>query len=159
MAVSDLSLDPTQPLNYVALATQTEGYSATDLRDLVSRAVHQAAIRLLGNSPDRSVRSQITFSSHCTVLTSADLLRFRFRFGARTLQVHMLASRLYRCGTSNSKNPKLNGPILVAYMRHAVCCERHSNGQLNTGPFSRSVLFDCDPGTLSLDSLAVAYDC
>lgn len=75
MAVSDLSLDPTQPLNYVALATQTEGYSATDLRDLVSRAVHQAAIRLLGNCPDRSVRSQIAFSSHCTVLTSPDLLR------------------------------------------------------------------------------------
>ena len=56
MAVSDLSLDPTQPLNYVALATQTEGYTATDLRDLASRAVHQAAIRLLGNGPDSVVR-------------------------------------------------------------------------------------------------------
>ena len=56
MAASDLSLDPTQPLNYVALATQTEGYSATDLRDLVSRAVHQAAIRLLANGPGGSVR-------------------------------------------------------------------------------------------------------
>jgi peroxin-1 len=32
-------------LNYVSLATQTEGYLATDLHDLVSRAVHQATIR------------------------------------------------------------------------------------------------------------------
>lgn len=59
MAVSDLSLDPTRPLNYVALAMQTEGYSATDLRDLVGRAVHQAAIRLLGNNIDSYVRVHI----------------------------------------------------------------------------------------------------
>ncbi|KAI0053237.1 AAA-domain-containing protein [Auriscalpium vulgare] len=32
-------------LNFVALATETEGYSATDLQDLVARAVHQAAVR------------------------------------------------------------------------------------------------------------------
>lgn len=55
MAMSDLSQDPTQPLNYVSLATQTEGYSATDLRDLVGRAVHQAAIRTLGGSSNPSV--------------------------------------------------------------------------------------------------------
>ena len=33
-------------LNFTALATQTEGYSASDLQDLVSRAVHQVAMRL-----------------------------------------------------------------------------------------------------------------
>jgi hypothetical protein len=33
------------PLNYISLATQTEGYSATDLQDLVKRALHVAMIR------------------------------------------------------------------------------------------------------------------
>lgn len=33
------------PLNYAALATNTEGYSATDLQDLVTRAMHQMAMR------------------------------------------------------------------------------------------------------------------
>lgn len=42
---SSLQEDSEQPLNYVSLATQTEGYLATDLQDLVSRAVHQATIR------------------------------------------------------------------------------------------------------------------
>ena len=45
MDSSDLTQDPTAPLNYTALATQTEGYSVTDLKDLVARAVHRAAIR------------------------------------------------------------------------------------------------------------------
>jgi hypothetical protein len=30
------------------LATETEGYSATDLQDLVARAVHQAVVRSSG---------------------------------------------------------------------------------------------------------------
>ncbi|TFK23693.1 peroxisome biogenesis factor 1 [Coprinopsis marcescibilis] len=33
-------------LNFTALATQTEGYSASDLQDLVARAIHQVAIRM-----------------------------------------------------------------------------------------------------------------
>ncbi|KAG6920030.1 hypothetical protein DXG01_010098 [Tephrocybe rancida] len=41
----DIRLNTESPLNYVALATQTEGYSVTDLQDLVGRAVHQVAIR------------------------------------------------------------------------------------------------------------------
>ncbi|KAJ7188574.1 P-loop containing nucleoside triphosphate hydrolase protein [Mycena filopes] len=41
----DMQVDPESPLNYAALATQTEGYSATDLQDLVARAVHQVAVR------------------------------------------------------------------------------------------------------------------
>jgi hypothetical protein len=42
---SSLQHDTVRPVNAVALATETEGYSATDLRDLVARAVHQAAVR------------------------------------------------------------------------------------------------------------------
>ncbi|KAG9104332.1 Peroxisome biosynthesis protein pex1, partial [Ceratobasidium sp. 392] len=44
-ATSDLGSDVSRPLNFVALATDTEGYSATDLQDLVGRAVHAAAVR------------------------------------------------------------------------------------------------------------------
>ncbi len=42
----DIKEDPEAPLNYAALAIQTDGYNAVDLRDLVARAFHQAAIRL-----------------------------------------------------------------------------------------------------------------
>lgn len=45
-SVSDLTEDPAQSLNYTALAMDTEGYLITDMKDLVSRAVHQAAIRV-----------------------------------------------------------------------------------------------------------------
>lgn len=45
MMAPDIKQDPDSPLNITALATQTEGYSATDLQDLVARAMHQAAIR------------------------------------------------------------------------------------------------------------------
>ncbi|KAJ7923237.1 P-loop containing nucleoside triphosphate hydrolase protein [Mycena leptocephala] len=41
----DMQVDPESPLNYAVLATQTEGYSATDLQDLVARAAHQVAVR------------------------------------------------------------------------------------------------------------------
>lgn len=44
-SASGLKEDPEKPLNFMSLATQTEGYSATDLKDLVTRALHQAAIR------------------------------------------------------------------------------------------------------------------
>ncbi|KAI5828762.1 AAA-domain-containing protein [Schizophyllum commune Tattone D] len=57
-ATPDLSEDVEAPLNYTALAMQTEGYLATDLQDLVARAVHQAAMR----SKDKED----------TILTSAD---------------------------------------------------------------------------------------
>ena len=43
--VSDLTKD--ESLNYAALAALTEGYAALDLKDLVSRAVQNAAERTL----------------------------------------------------------------------------------------------------------------
>ena len=46
----NLEVEAEHPLNFVALATETEGYSATDLQDLVARAVHQAAVRSFGNN-------------------------------------------------------------------------------------------------------------
>ena len=49
--VSDLTKD--ESLNYAALATITEGYAALDLKDLVSRAVQNAAERSLIDSSGR----------------------------------------------------------------------------------------------------------
>ncbi len=37
------------PVNFVELATQTEGFSAADLTDLVTRAFHQVAIRAVSD--------------------------------------------------------------------------------------------------------------
>lgn len=48
------------PLNYSALATQTEGYLPTDLNDLVSRAVHEARIRAGKEGLKAKVRSAST---------------------------------------------------------------------------------------------------
>ncbi|KAJ4483721.1 P-loop containing nucleoside triphosphate hydrolase protein [Lentinula aciculospora] len=45
-AANDLIQSPDAPINFTYLATQTEGYFATDLQDLVSRAVHQVTMRL-----------------------------------------------------------------------------------------------------------------
>ncbi|KAF9648393.1 AAA-domain-containing protein [Thelephora ganbajun] len=49
--VSDLTKD--ESLNYAALATLTEGYAALDLKDLVSRAVQNAAERSLTDADGR----------------------------------------------------------------------------------------------------------
>ncbi|KAI0280178.1 AAA-domain-containing protein [Russula aff. rugulosa BPL654] len=49
-AARNLEVEAEQPLNFVALATETEGYSATDLQDLVARAVHQAVVRSSGDN-------------------------------------------------------------------------------------------------------------
>ncbi|KXN87354.1 Peroxisome biosynthesis protein PAS1 [Leucoagaricus sp. SymC.cos] len=46
----DIKVDPDTPLNFTALATQTEGYSALDLQDLVARAIHQVAMRAVQNN-------------------------------------------------------------------------------------------------------------
>ncbi|KZT66890.1 AAA-domain-containing protein [Daedalea quercina L-15889] len=71
---SNITEDPSKPVNFTALATQTEGYSVTDLKDLVARAVHQAAIRTseTGESeetpttliPDDFATAQVDFVPH-----------------------------------------------------------------------------------------------
>jgi len=49
------------PVNFVELATQTEGFSAADLTDLVTRAFHQLVIRALSN-----LSTKVCGSSLCT---------------------------------------------------------------------------------------------
>lgn len=45
-------------LDHATIAAQTEGYLPADLRDLVDRAIHQAAIRAAGSgSKEGSVRA------------------------------------------------------------------------------------------------------
>jgi len=46
----DVLQSPEAPVNFTELATQTEGYSATDLKDLVARAMHQVAMRAINIS-------------------------------------------------------------------------------------------------------------
>ncbi|KAH7876793.1 P-loop containing nucleoside triphosphate hydrolase protein [Lentinula edodes] len=46
VAANDLAQSSEAPINFTYLATQTEGYSATDLQDLASRTVHQVTMRL-----------------------------------------------------------------------------------------------------------------
>jgi peroxin-1 len=41
----DIIQDPETPINFTELSTQTEGYSATDLKDLVARAIHEVAMK------------------------------------------------------------------------------------------------------------------
>ncbi|KAI8995209.1 AAA-domain-containing protein [Trametes punicea] len=78
MVLSDIVQDPNAPLNYTALATQTEGYSVTDLKDLVARAVHRAAIR----------SSQLDGANDAqqTTLTSADFAAAQVDFVPHSLR-------------------------------------------------------------------------
>ena len=57
---SDLTQDADAPLNFTALATQTEGYSATDLKDLVARAVHRSAMRIVDHVHDEHYQVCLT---------------------------------------------------------------------------------------------------
>jgi hypothetical protein len=56
----DITIDSETKLNFTALATQTEGYSALDLQDLVARAIHQVAIRAASNNSDSVTKLFIT---------------------------------------------------------------------------------------------------
>ncbi|KAI0695674.1 AAA-domain-containing protein [Cerioporus squamosus] len=76
MDSSNITQDPSAPLNYTALATQTEGYSVTDLKDLVARAVHRAAIR----------SSQLPDDSQQTTLTAADFASAQVDFVPHSLR-------------------------------------------------------------------------
>jgi peroxin-1 len=53
----DIDLSSHAPVNFTELSTQTEGYSITDLKDLVSRAIHQVAMRAVAK-PSNKVRKQ-----------------------------------------------------------------------------------------------------
>ncbi|KAF8895717.1 P-loop containing nucleoside triphosphate hydrolase protein [Gymnopilus junonius] len=59
----DITQDPDTPINFTEISTQTEGYSATDLKDLVARAIHQVAMRSNIDAPVRFVSLQTDFTS------------------------------------------------------------------------------------------------
>ncbi|KAH9996691.1 P-loop containing nucleoside triphosphate hydrolase protein [Russula compacta] len=58
----NFEVDTERPLNFVALATETEGYSATDLQDLVARAIHQAVVRSSGSN-DKVALTAVDFKA------------------------------------------------------------------------------------------------
>ncbi|KAI0363690.1 AAA-domain-containing protein [Pilatotrama ljubarskyi] len=80
MASSDIVQDPAARLNYTALATQTEGYSVTDLKDLVARAVHRAAIR------SSQAQAESADESNPTTLTPADFAAAQVDFVPHSLR-------------------------------------------------------------------------
>lgn len=83
----DIHQDSESPLNYTALATMTEGYSATDLQDLVARAVHQVAIRSSKNTAqeDSSVRALLSVTTNRVLKNPFNLVDLNFRrFRRRT---------------------------------------------------------------------------
>ncbi|KAI0796078.1 AAA-domain-containing protein [Abortiporus biennis] len=74
---SDLIQDPDAPLNITSLAMETEGYSATDLKDLVARAVHQAAIRVADHESEKDY--QPTLANSDFVKAQADYVPLSLR--------------------------------------------------------------------------------
>lgn len=52
---SPLELDPSKALNFTSLSTQTEGYSVSDLKDLVGRAVQTSLSRSLDEGRSSSI--------------------------------------------------------------------------------------------------------
>ncbi|KAF9460743.1 P-loop containing nucleoside triphosphate hydrolase protein [Collybia nuda] len=72
-AAQDIQQDTDSPLNYTALATQTEGYSALDLKDLIGRAVHQVALRASSGA------EPITLTSRDFVTAQSDFVPLSLR--------------------------------------------------------------------------------
>ncbi|KAH8827941.1 P-loop containing nucleoside triphosphate hydrolase protein [Flagelloscypha sp. PMI_526] len=58
-----LALDPNTALNFTTLSTQTEGYLAADLKDLVSRAVHQVAMHKAKNLEEECYLNYAAFQA------------------------------------------------------------------------------------------------
>ncbi|CAA7259159.1 unnamed protein product [Cyclocybe aegerita] len=58
----DIAQDEESPINFTELSTQTEGYSATDLKDLVARAIHQVAMRAGSDSTTKLELTQADFA-------------------------------------------------------------------------------------------------
>lgn len=60
---SDLKVDPASPLNFPAIATQTEGYLAADLADLVTLAIHKATARAVKEQSEEVILTQGDFDT------------------------------------------------------------------------------------------------
>lgn len=72
-AAGQLQLDPNSSLNFTTLATQTEGYLAADLEDLISRAIHQVAMNS-ARDPELEVRPSSTHDVLLSDRSSSELL-------------------------------------------------------------------------------------
>ena len=62
-SAQNMVVDPTAPLNFAAFAAETGGYSATDLQDLVARAVHNATMRLSQDPQEEDAKVFLTWFS------------------------------------------------------------------------------------------------
>ncbi|KJA20005.1 hypothetical protein HYPSUDRAFT_204070 [Hypholoma sublateritium FD-334 SS-4] len=55
--------DQESPINFTELSTRTEGYSATDLKDLVSRAIHEVAMKANADPTQELKLTQADFTT------------------------------------------------------------------------------------------------
>lgn len=132
-------------LNCAAVAAQTEGYLPADLRDLIDRAIHQAAIR----SSAHSEVCATCFDAFLCAPADLDPPLFQCRvwiYRSMISLLHRLASFHSPFEMSSCRNPMCNGLILVDCTKRDGCCEKRSSGQQNTVPFLRIVLCGYDLG-------------
>ncbi|EMD35794.1 hypothetical protein CERSUDRAFT_115742 [Gelatoporia subvermispora B] len=76
---SDITEDSANPLNFAALATQTEGYSVTDLKDFVKRAMHRAAMRAAQRKPAEDEDFRMTLTPEDFVAAQVDFVPLTLR--------------------------------------------------------------------------------
>jgi len=143
---SGLQTNHKQSLNYVSIATNTEGYLATDLHDLVSRAIHQATIRAAKEKSEvrpRFIPCQLRPDIFQTILREED-------FNAAQVDFTPLSLRDVKLQKSDISWADIGG-VLEATLRHAFsdipqACMKHGesygrlwNGPRNMPPFSPTV--------------------
>lgn len=158
-STSNILQDPAQPLNFTALATVTDGYSATDLRDLVGRAIHEAALRC-----SKGGKGQVTFLAsgryHRALrsvqpnLTAEDFVTAQIDFTPLSLRdVKLQKSEVSWSdigGVATEVSSDYHATNLMP--THKVCkihgesSERPLNGRPSTGPYSPSARCASVPG-------------
>ena len=121
---SGLQSDSQNPLNYVSLATNTEGYLATDLHDLVSRAVHQATIRA---TKDKSEVSESSCKQHWIYLTQCVFLQTVLReedFHSAQQDFTPLSLRDVKLQKSDVSWADIGGMMLYKHIFRLSCSSR-----------------------------------
>lgn len=157
-------IDQALPLNYTFLATQTEGYSPTDLQDLVSRALHQLTMRASNDMDqvrDIPLRQTLFMTPIFLFLGRAYFSRLRSRSGwFHTLVFKRREPAEVRCGLVRYWGYEiLMVPIRTwmiyficpkVCMKHVKSFEKHWNGPRSMGQSLRNHHWGWDQGMFRL---------
>ena len=119
LASSPLTLDPRgRALNYIELAGRTEGYSVSDLGDLVDRAVQEAVVRSLATGEGQvRTSSPRERNDEGLGMLLIKLLPYRSCSAQRTLTPRRKGSSRYRCETSSYINQTSTGQTSEVRLR------------------------------------------